>query len=334
MSSSPFKGIKATMHAVNQLERASARRRRESIREFKIQQKEQTIQDAAAAVKRYEAYMDTLSSVHKEAMNPIDWVSVEASPAPVPPVRAARNEEQAVHKRANYKPSFFDKLFSTPAKQMAKLDKEVLGAREKDEKAFLVMQKQYKAELAEWEAMEEMAKGVLAKDIRAYQMAIEHFKPFSEISELGSRLEFEFRADNISIDLFVNGDDIIPREIPTQTSTGKPSKKNMPAGRFNEIYQDFVCGCVIRVAREVTACLPLELVVVNAISELLDTRTGIRAHQPILSVAFSLSKLNQLNFESIDPSDSMQNFPHRMKFGKTTGFAPVEKIDPTGMLLG
>jgi hypothetical protein len=75
------------------------------------------------------------------------------------------------------------------------------------------------------------------------------------------------------------------------------------------------------------------LVVVNAVSDVLDTVTGVTAQRPILSVAFSPKKLAQLNFEALDPSDSMSNFPHRMKFGKTTGFSPVERIDTTGMVL-
>ena len=325
--------FKSTMRALDQLERASQRRARESIKQFKIQQKQQEISNAAEAVKKYENYIDTLMSVHKEAMDRIEWKDMLEHPAPAAPVRSASNEELAVRNRVNYTPSFFDKLFKSQEKQMAKLDKKIIIAREKDEKIFLGLRKKYDEMYADWQQTQEMAKGVLAKDIHAYQRVIEHFQPFSDIAELGSRMNFEFRPENISIDLFVNSTEIIPREIPTQTSTGKPSKKSMPAGRFNELYQDFVCSCVLRVAREVLACIPVELVVVNAVSDVLDTATGVTTQQPILSVAFSPKKLAQLNFEAIDPSDSMSNFPHRMKFGKTTGFSPVERIDTTGMVL-
>ena len=37
--------------------------------------------------------------------------------------------------------------------------------------------------------------------------------------------------------------------------------------------------------------------------------------------------INSLNLETIDPSDSMQNFVHNMKFTKTKGFCVVKKVD-------
>ncbi len=325
--------FKTTMRALDQMERAGQRRRRESIKQYKIQQKQLEISNAAEAVKKYENYIDTLVSVHKEVMDHIDWKTILGQQAPEAPVRIATNEQLAVRKRVNYKPSFLDKLFKSEPRRTAKLDKKIVIAREKDEKIFQEQRKKYTEQYNDWQQTQEMAKGVLAKDIHTYQRIIEHFQPFSDIAELGSKMHFEFSPDSISIDLFVNSTEIIPREIPTQTSTGKPSKKTMPAGRFNELYQDFVCSCVLRVAREVLACIPIDLVVVNAVSDLLDTVTGVTTPRPIVSVAFSPKKLAQLNFEALDPSDSMKNFLHRMKFGKTTGFSPVEKIDVSGLVL-
>jgi hypothetical protein len=46
----------------------------------------------------------------------------------------------------------------------------------------------------------------------------------------------------------------------------------------------------------------------------------------ILSVRIEKSRLETLNFETIDCSDAMQNFKHNMKFKKTKGFDPVEKL--------
>jgi hypothetical protein len=60
-------------------------------------------------------------------------------------------------------------------------------------------------------------------------------------------------------------------------------------------------------------------VVVTAEDELLDAATGHVGPQPILSVAISRSTLDRLNFERIDPSDSLANFPHNMDFKKTKG---------------
>jgi hypothetical protein len=192
--------------------------------------------------------------------------------------------------------------------------------------------KTYEKDLAGWQESQQLSRNVLNKDVHSYQQAIEYFEPFSEITELGSKLVFQFNANYITADLHVNNDEVIPREILSQTSTGKLSKKNMPISRSNELYQDFVCSCVLRVARELLACIPVELVTVNAVSELLNTSTGKMEQQAILSVVFFPDTLNKLSFNAIDPSDAMKNFSHHMEFSKTNGFSPVEKVDPAHLL--
>ena len=87
---------------------------------------------------------------------------------------------------------------------------------------------------------------------------------------------------------------------------------------------DFVCGVALRAGRELFAFLPVQTVLVNIQANLLNTRTGHQGLETILSVAMSRTVFSQLNFNRLDPSDAMENFPHRMDFKKTAGFAPVE----------
>ena len=65
----------------------------------------------------------------------------------------------------------------------------------------------------------------------------------------------------------------------------------------------------------------------NAISNILNSTTGHLEDQPILSVIFIPETIKKLNLGTIDPSDSMQNFVHNMKFNKTKGFNPVPKVE-------
>lgn len=98
-------------------------------------------------------------------------------------------------------------------------------------------------------------------------------------------------------------------------------------GRFNELHQDYVCSCALRVGRELLAILPDELVIVTALDNVLNGSTGHMQEQPILSVAFSRSTVDGLNLESIDPSDAMKNFVHNMSFKKAAGFSAVTALD-------
>ena len=126
---------------------------------------------------------------------------------------------------------------------------------------------------------------------------------------------------------FVNSEEAIPNYELKQTSTGKLSRKDMSKSKFNELYQDHICSSVIRIAREVFAYVPVEYARINAVSNLLNSATGHMEEQPILSVIIHPETINELNLDTIDPSDSMKNFVHNMKFNKTSGFSVVEKVE-------
>jgi hypothetical protein len=131
----------------------------------------------------------------------------------------------------------------------------------------------------------------------------------------------------------VNSKEVIPSDVKRLSKSGRLSVKRMSKSRFYELYQDYVCGCVLRIARELFALLPIEMVIVNAVVNALETRSGYLekqpsyvGEQPILSVAIPRKMLEELNFEALDPSDSMSNFAHRMAFKKTQGFGTVEAL--------
>ena len=122
---------------------------------------------------------------------------------------------------------------------------------------------------------------------------------------------------------------IIPTEIKNLLRSGKLSVKPMPQSKFQELYQDYVCGTVIRVARELFALLPIQMTIINATANLLNTKTGHMEDMTILSVAVSGKTLESLNLEAIDSSDSMENFVHKMDFKRGKGFNPTERLNPS-----
>ena len=107
--------------------------------------------------------------------------------------------------------------------------------------------------------------------------------------------------------------------------------KTMPKGRFQEIYQDYLCGCVLRVAREILALLPLDALLVTATADTLDSRTGKTVEQPVLSVFMPRATFARLDFDRLDPSDAMDNFQHRGDFKasrKSEAFQPIVPLTP------
>ena len=101
----------------------------------------------------------------------------------------------------------------------------------------------------------------------------------------------------------------------------------LPTSRFNEIYQDYVCSCILRISKEVFQLLPvIEKVKINAKGSIMNSSTGNFEEKTIVSVNINKQKLNELNFDLLDPSDSMANFNCNMSFSKNEGFKPVEEL--------
>tara|TARA_R110001583_G_scaffold1202_4_gene10024 strand:+ start:23675 stop:24664 length:990 start_codon:yes stop_codon:yes gene_type:complete len=313
--------------AVRKIEREEQRQARDAAKRFKAQQKLQEIEDATRAVEDWSNYVDIIQSVHKNCTDTVDWVQINKTPAPQMPIEETINEKFAQNKLDRFKPSFFDKLFGLTEKKIFRLEKQLEEAKQKDAEDYTSNYNQYNEELNNWNELQQIAKGVENKDIIAYKDVLEYFKPFSDIGELGTNLSFNFDGDSIDIDLKVNSEEVIPNYELKQTSTGKLSKKNMTKGKFNELYQDHICSSAIRVAREVFAYLPLEKARINSVSSMLNSSTGYLEDQPILSVIFIPETIEKLNLNTIDPSDSMGNFIHNMKFSKTKGFSPVSKVE-------
>jgi len=75
-----------------------------------------------------------------------------------------------------------------------------------------------------------------------------------------------------------------------------------------------LCSCILRVAREVFAMLPVETILVTASADSIDASTGQTVDQPVLSVAMPREVVARLEFNRLDPSEAMENFLHRGDF--------------------
>jgi tellurite resistance protein len=264
----------------------------------------------------------------------LSWNRVRDTTPPVEPCRGNRHEADVERRRAAYRPGFFDKLFGKAKKQEAAFASELENARARDEQDFQSAWVQYQRDMATWEDERKLAEAVLAGDDASYSRVLRELTPFAELAELGSGFNVRIHSPQLlEVLLQVNGQQAIPSEVKSLTASGKVSTKAMPKGRFNEIYHDYVCGCVLRVARELFALLPVETVIVTASANLFDSRTGRNAEQPILSVAMPRAVTKQLNFDRLDPSDAMENFLHRGEFkasrrsGAFVAITPLTPVD-------
>ena len=320
-----WKGTLRSVQAVaRQVERDAQQRQRELERQRKQLEKMQELERAAYEVQLYENQIDLLLTVHKKCSDIWDWEAIRSSGPPISPSMSRTHEEAAQAELDGFKPGVFGHLRRRTESKSDELVRAVEEARRADDDEYQEALQAYEREYTEWETTRELAGRILAGSAEAYLDAIRQIGLFSDISELGSTIEFQAESSSlVEATLHVNSEQVIPSEVKSLLKSGKLSVKQMPKGRFYELYQDYVCGCVLRVARELFALLPIAMTIINANGNILNTKAGYMEEQPILSVVIPRQTLEELNFEMLDPSDSMSNFVHRMTFTKTKGFSAV-----------
>ena len=299
--------------------REAQKRQRELARRAKEQDKQSAEEQAQLEVETYENRLEVALSIHKEQADSRNWPGLAASlPPPCP--RNLFDQEQRVRQR----------LLVLSPQQRENAETMIAMARSEDEQKYREAMSAYGGEKAHWEKMRGLARRVLAGDHKAYIEALVELSPLAEISDLGSFIKFTVHtAKLIEAELKVSGTQAIPAEIKSLTTSGKLSVKPMPKGRFHETYQDYVCGCILRVAREVFALLPVETLLITACVDVLDSSTGQNVEQPVVSVVMHRPSVDRLNFDTLDPSDSLENFQHRSNFKasrKTEAFLPIQRL--------
>ena len=190
------------------------------------------------------------------------------------------------------------------------------------------MHEQYLKDKKDYIKMMAIVNGVIDKDSQSYTYALNFFRPFKDLQEFGSDISFNVKSERVIVDFYVHSEEVIPNTTKKLLRRKSEVKEDqIPNSLFNQIYQDYVCSCILRIAKEIFQLLPsVNISQVNAKGSLTNSATGNSVEQTIASVIIDRSILDTLNFDLLDPSDSMSNFDHRMDFKKNKGFQPVEDL--------
>lgn len=329
-------------------EREARRRQRELHAEMqrgaKAAERAANVRAAQLAVEEFENSIDVLTSLHRECAEAVDWEAALTTAPPPPPqatafaTKCTARTELAQVAIATFRPTFWDRLLGRAAAKRAKLEAELAEAvaddaseterlRDAHHSRHQRVLHEHDAAVAEAAETRQLAAKVLSGDSDAWITAIRDLEAFSELAALGGRVVLRARPPVVEALLHVHDASVVPTTARSLTKTGKLSERQMPRTRFVEVYQDYVCGAVLRVARDLLAVLPAETAYVTAVGLLLDTSTGEQDVRPIVSVKVPRTTLARLNFDALDPSDSMANFVHNMKLKRGVGFVEVDFVE-------
>lgn len=152
----------------------------------------------------------------------------------------------------------------------------------------------------------ERAERVLEGDIDTYFEVINDVNPLNDLIQYGSN--FECGTDDprmLAIHFAVNSGTVLGEA------------RRLPKNQYNDLLQDYVCGCAIRIARDMFALLPVRHIVIDAYDNGTD----------ILSVDFKRKPFEALDFATLDASDTVESFEHRMDFTLADGFKKIVPLD-------
>jgi len=248
-------------------------------------------EDAAEEVEAYEQQLQMIRRVHETCSETIDWKKISEQPAPA---------SRSVSFNAS-NDSFSEDLHDA---NNSKFD-----------------------DYGDWKKLHDLSGKILAGDIDSYLEVLAEVKPFEDLTEYGS--DFEVGTDDpssMTVEFNVKSEEVVPQETLALTSTGKLSRKALAKSTRNDIVQDYVCSCVIRIAREMFALLPVDRVLINAKDSILNTATGHNEDVTLVSVIFDRARFMDTDFSRIDPSDLIEAYPSNMAFKKTSGLGAVEEL--------
>ena len=312
------RNIRANEAAFRRQEREAQRHQRELERRAKEQAKLSAIELARLEVETFENQIEMLLSVHKEVGKSWNWSVLKASLPPPCPLKKSYHELRAKQNS-----------LVTPPWQVGDSNAIIEQSRLQDESIFRQEYQAYTDAHAQWNRLMELSTRILAEEEGAFSDALAEYGPLDEVSDSDTSIDLKiFYSKLLECRLKLDGKKMIPPEIKSLTANEKLVTKPMPKGRFFEIYQGWISSCVLRVARELFAFLPLDTVLVTVLIDTLDYSTGHPIELPVLSVSMPRVEINRLRYDQLNPYNAIENFPHRGTLSVSRRSEDFERIIP------
>ena len=308
--------------SVNYVNTASSTvKKQQQAYEQKLREEQKRLEEQYAQncemVDDYNELIDQIRSIHEECSEPVDWAALRDEPEPFNRMGMGPLETEARNALDNAKPSLLGMFIPATDKiKIQNLENAVREAQEQDRQMY-----------NDWENLRILANQVLSGDIDSYFYVVSEMHPFDEILDFGSDFDIgtDF-PDIMEVEFHAKTSKVVPNHVLSLTQSGKLSSKQKTKTMHFDIAQDYVCSCVLRVAREMFALLPIDRVVIHAVDTVTDS-AGTEYEDTVVSVLITREQLEGINFDLIDASDTIESFKCNMNFKKTQGLKPVPRIE-------
>jgi len=273
--------------------------------------------DAKAAINEYNKVMNMITDMHRHSDEQIDWNYVYNSPQPFNINALGPNAMEVKEQIDNYVPTTSEKIFKKKLeKKLLNMKNDLRKAMEKDEETY-----------NGWRTLVDLAGEVLKGNIDAYFEVINEMRPLDDLLEFG--IDFEFgsnSSDTIHVEYVADSSNTVPFFELSLSSNGRLQKSNLKRSQHNELIRMYIVSSSIRIAKDMFALLPIEKAVVHIVDDYINEVIAKKEKVTVLSVEFERDQLEQANMRNKDPLEILKGFNHNMKFTKSYGFSPVDRI--------
>jgi len=263
------RALRSLEAAARASERNAKRRARQQEKYVAAVAQARSRQQAADAVREFNARVAHLVALHKSGSPTIDWEERARALGPSVPERIALRESTAQKKLDAYSPWRVTTYLGLGARRRARLKREVELAASEDARDNIAAAQRFELATRAHLAQRDLAQRLLSGNKGAAIEAIRSLNPFASISDLGSTVSFStFSERRIAAEVKVHGETVVPKQTISLLKSGRASVKEMAKGSYYGLYRDYVCSAVLRIARELFAILPVDAVLITAVENL------------------------------------------------------------------
>lgn len=244
----------------------------------------------------------------------IEWEEILEEKSPFSSPEEGPHVKQARQVIEENKPGLLKRIFA--GGQFKKESSELLRSAEEEDRKIL----------QKWTHMREIASDMVEKKDLSMVEILSKVE-MQELMAYANDFQYALESDGIlNVTFTIDSSSVIPKEYKMLTPTGKLSQRKYTKTDYYYIVNQFVSGLLLRTARNIFHLVSSEKVLLNIHDKQIDEVTGKESVVLILSALVDRETLSQLEYEKIDPFESLTNFRHEVKFLKTKGFQEVAKL--------
>ncbi|MDR0270253.1 hypothetical protein [Paenibacillus sp.] len=264
----------------------------------------------------YDNQLEWIASIHRICGEPINWEQIAASAPPFPRGEKGPNEKLAEKSCLEFKPTRMQKLLKQDAAIRQELEEQLEMAREQDRQDYM-----------QWKSVTDFAHSIREGNRTAYLRVLEEIAPLEDLLTMGSGLEFTvLNTAAVEVEMDMNSGQVIPHGSKLLTEEGIFKESPFSIEEQHELECKYVCGSVIRIARELFAVLPLDTVLVHAKDTKMNLGIGQEEYVTVLSIQFDRDALSEMDTDREASPELLAPFLHHIKFDAATGFDPALQL--------